>query len=125
VGLGEFFGFVFTKAIGLGDDISVQVSPTLYKELTRGLNDQNWFHGVLPRMMADSLISRNGQFLVRQSPNIDGQFVLVGMHDKKVKHVCLIGKDGKVSFSILIPYSMFTFPCRSKQPLESSGALCI
>lgn len=89
-----------SNSISPRDDISVQVSPTLYKELTRGLNDQNWFHGVLPRMMADSLISRNGQFLVRQSPNIDGQFVLVGMHDKKVKHVCLIGKDGKIQTTI-------------------------
>jgi hypothetical protein len=77
-------------------DISVQITPERYKELTRDLNAQNWYHGTLPRLKADALIRMNGQFLVRQSPNIPDQFVLVGMFDDNVRHVCLVSKDGKV-----------------------------
>ena len=74
----------------------MQITSERYKELTRDLQSYGWFHGVLPRLKADSMIRANGQFLVRQSPNMADQFVLVGMHDGTVRHVCLVNKDGKV-----------------------------
>ena len=62
--------------------------------------DSEWFHGLMTSQEAESLLKRNGQFLVRERPTQQGQFVLSVMHGGAVKHICLIGEDGEVGVSL-------------------------
>lgn len=77
--------------------MAVNITQNQFEELTRNLNHEPWFHGKLSRATAEAYIVNNGQFLVRQSPNIHGQIVLSGMQDKIVKHICLVDQEGFVS----------------------------
>jgi hypothetical protein len=77
--------------------MAVNITQRQFDEITRNLNHEPWFHGKLSRAAAEALIVENGQFLVRQSPNINGQIVLSGMQDQTVKHICLVDQQGFVS----------------------------
>jgi hypothetical protein len=70
-----------------------------FDEITRNLTHEPWFHGKLKRSDAETLIVENGHFLVRQSPNINGQIVLSGMQDQTIKHIFLVDQQGFVSFN--------------------------
>lgn len=74
----------------------VNLSTEIYEKITKNLSSQLWFHDLLSRQVAESLICNDGQFLVRRSPNIQRQIVLTGMHSNSIKHICLVGHDGKV-----------------------------
>lgn len=82
----------------------VNMSTEVYEKITKNLLDQLWFYDLLSRQIAESLISRDGEFLVRTSPNIKKQIVLTGMHLNTIKHICLlghdVGQDGKVCRNI-------------------------
>uniref|UniRef100_A0A915EI14 SH2 domain-containing protein n=1 Tax=Ditylenchus dipsaci TaxID=166011 RepID=A0A915EI14_9BILA len=78
-------------------DMTVEVSKQRYREITAELASCPWYHGLLSRAVAESLLCRDGQFLVRQSPNIADQFVLSGVHNQQFKHICLVSHEGKVS----------------------------
>lgn len=81
----------------------MNISADRYKEIVRGLDGCAWYHGTIPRMEAISRVRKNGQFLVRRSPNImDDQFVLTGMHDGVHRHVFLINREGQVGHLRLI-----------------------
>lgn len=43
------------------------------------LKSEKWFHGSISRVLAESLLKNDGDFLVRESQNTRGQFVLTGM----------------------------------------------
>lgn len=79
--------------------MAVNISDQQFGAITKHLSHEPWFHGKLSRATAESYIVENGQFLVRQSPNIHGQVVLSGMQDGIVKHICLVGQEGFVSLS--------------------------
>lgn len=56
-----------------------------------------WYHGPLSRTDAESLILKDGDFLVRASTSIPGQVVLSSMHKDKHQHLLMIDPtDGKV-----------------------------
>jgi hypothetical protein len=70
-----------------------------FQEITTNLLTEPWFHGPISREVAESRVQKNGQFLVRQSPNLKGQLVLTGMHKGDIRHVCLVDSDGNVRTS--------------------------
>ncbi|XP_057300423.1 SHC-transforming protein 1-like isoform X2 [Hydractinia symbiolongicarpus] len=55
-----------------------------------------WFHGTIPRNDAESLIQKDGEFLVRESASSKGQYVLTGMRDGLHRHLLLVDPQGKV-----------------------------
>ncbi|CRL04974.1 CLUMA_CG018206, isoform A [Clunio marinus] len=55
---------------------------------------ENWFHGSISRTHAESLLKHDGDFLVRESQNTRGQFVLTGMKSGYAKHLLLIDPEG-------------------------------
>ncbi|KAJ8304946.1 hypothetical protein KUTeg_018529 [Tegillarca granosa] len=57
---------------------------------------ETWYHGALPRKQAENLLKEDGDFLVRQSSNDLGQFVLSGRQHGVVKHLLLVDPDGVV-----------------------------
>lgn len=60
------------------------------------LQNEIWFHGQINRAEAERLLVNDGDFLVRESPNSEGQYVLSGMQDNTRKHLLLIDPDGVV-----------------------------
>ena len=57
---------------------------------------QSYFHGRIARANAEFLVKEDGDFLVRESANKPGQFVLTGLSNGKSQHLLLIDKSGKV-----------------------------
>lgn len=62
------------------------------------LEREIWFHGTISRTEAESLVRKDGDFLVRESQATIGQYVLTGMQDNNTKHLLLIDPEGVVSF---------------------------
>lgn len=61
------------------------------------LQNEIWFHGQISRAEAERLLKKDGDFLVRESPNSEGQYVLSGMQENTKKHLLLIDPEGIVS----------------------------
>lgn len=64
------------------------------------LMTESWFHGVISRPVAESMLHHDGEFLVRESKAKPGQYVLTGLKASTPKHLLLIDPEGVVSFSI-------------------------
>jgi len=45
---------------------------------------------------AEALLTKNGEFLVRESTKKSGQYVLTGMASGKAQHLLLMDRQGKV-----------------------------
>lgn len=57
---------------------------------------ESWFHGIISRPVAESLLVKEGDFLVRESQGKNGQYVLTGLAAKTPKHLLLIDPEGIV-----------------------------
>lgn len=60
------------------------------------LKQEIWFHGSVSRAEAESMLTRDGDFLVRESQGSPGQYVLTGMNNNTPKHLLLIDPEGVV-----------------------------
>ncbi|XP_062868830.1 SHC-transforming protein 2 [Trichomycterus rosablanca] len=60
------------------------------------LSQEAWYHGRMSRRDAEKLLVRDGDFLVRNSANNPGQYVLTGMHCGLPKHLLLVDPEGVV-----------------------------
>ncbi len=61
------------------------------------LRREMWYHGRMSRRDAENLLSRDGDFLVRDSATNPGQYVLTGMQCGLPKHLLLVDPEGVVS----------------------------
>lgn len=57
---------------------------------------ENWYHGAISRVVSESLLRTDGDFLVRESQGSSGQYVLTGLNAGQPKHLLLIDPDGCV-----------------------------
>ena len=57
----------------------------------------------LSRRTAETLLLRDGDFLVRESHGAPGQFVLTGLQNGVKKHLLLVDPEGVVSSSLSPP----------------------
>ncbi|XP_077975160.1 tyrosine-protein kinase Fer-like isoform X1 [Styela clava] len=55
-------------------------------DTSKDIRDQEWFHGSIPRNEANALLLSNGDFLLRESHNSPGDFVLSVLHEGTRKH---------------------------------------
>ena len=60
------------------------------------LPQQLYFHGRISRTEAEALVETEGEFLVRESSKIPGQFVLTGLSHDGPQHLLLMDRTGKV-----------------------------
>lgn len=60
------------------------------------LKHEVWYHGCVSRSEAESMLTKNGDFLVRESQGSPGQYVLTGMNNGMSKHLLLIDPEGVV-----------------------------
>uniref|UniRef100_A0A3Q2G7U2 SHC-transforming protein 1 n=1 Tax=Cyprinodon variegatus TaxID=28743 RepID=A0A3Q2G7U2_CYPVA len=106
---------------GPGGPMSVVVPPSLVQQL----QNETWFHGSLSRREAERLLTRDGDFLVRESGTTPGQYVLTGQQGGQPKHLLLVDPEGVVrtkdhrfgSVSHLISYHM-----DNRLPIVSAGS---
>lgn len=78
---------------GHGGPSSVTASPSMVQQL----QNEIWFHGSLNRREAERLLTRDGDFLVRESGTTPGQYVLTGQQGSQPKHLLLVDPEGVVS----------------------------
>ena len=62
---------------------------------------QLYYHGRISRSAAESLVQIDGDYLVRESTNKSGQYVLTGRSSGTAQHLLLIDKNGRVSYTII------------------------
>lgn len=60
------------------------------------LEREVWFHGAISRKEGESRLAHDGDFLVRESHNSPGQFVLTGMQNGARRHLLLVDPAGVV-----------------------------
>ncbi|XP_014256307.1 SHC-transforming protein 1 isoform X2 [Cimex lectularius] len=60
------------------------------------LQNEEWFHGVIDRAQAESMLKQDGDFLVRESSTTTGQYILTGLQGGTKKHLLLIDPEGMV-----------------------------
>ncbi|XP_062395109.1 SHC-transforming protein 1 isoform X2 [Sardina pilchardus] len=110
----------FDDALGISG-VPGSVAPPLAEQL----QSEPWFHGPLSRRQAERLLTRDGDFLVRESGTTPGQYVLTGQQGGQPKHLLLVDPEGVVrtkdhrfeSVSHLISYHM-----DNRLPIVSAGS---
>ncbi|XP_063055599.1 SHC-transforming protein 1 isoform X2 [Engraulis encrasicolus] len=113
----------FDDALGMGGPGGSAGSGAL--PLAEQLQSESWFHGPLSRRQAERLLTRDGDFLVRESGTTPGQYVLTGQQGGQPKHLLLVDPEGVVrtkdhrfeSVSHLISYHM-----DNRLPIVSAGS---
>lgn len=91
-----YFPEPFDDALGVsghGGPGSASAVPPLVQQL----QCEAWFHGGLSRKEAERLLTRDGDFLVRESGTTPGQYVLTGQQGGQPKHLLLVDPEGVVS----------------------------
>ncbi|XP_051836578.1 SHC-transforming protein 4 [Antechinus flavipes] len=94
-------------------------------QIKRQLKNEDCYHGKLSRKAAESLLIKDGDFLVRESVTSPGQYVLSGLQGGQAKHLLLVDPEGKVrtkdhvfdNVGHLIRYHM-----ENSLPIISSGS---
>uniref|UniRef100_A0A8C2ZEF0 SHC-transforming protein 1 n=1 Tax=Cyclopterus lumpus TaxID=8103 RepID=A0A8C2ZEF0_CYCLU len=112
--------FVFKEPFDDALGVSAAAPP-----LVQQLQCEAWFHGSLSRREAERLLTRDGDFLVRESGTTPGQYVLTGQQGGQPKHLLLVDPEGVVrtkdhrfeSVSHLISYHM-----DNRLPIVSAGS---
>lgn len=61
------------------------------------LEKMKWFHGLLTRDMAEKLLVKDGDYLVRETNKADRQYVLSGKYKGECRHIFLVDPSGVVS----------------------------
>uniref|UniRef100_A0A8C4T0U1 SHC adaptor protein 4 n=1 Tax=Erpetoichthys calabaricus TaxID=27687 RepID=A0A8C4T0U1_ERPCA len=102
---------------------------TILQHINEELKNEVWYHGKLSRKDAESLLTENGDFLVRESINSPGQYVLSGLEGGSVRHLLLVDPEGMVRTKDHIFQSvghLIHFHMDNQQPIISSGSkLCL
>ncbi|XP_070712303.1 tyrosine-protein kinase Fes/Fps isoform X2 [Pempheris klunzingeri] len=65
---------------------------TPVQEVDRPLEQQDWYHGAIPRLEVQQLLKNDGDFLVRKSQEKQG-YVLSVQYDKSCKHFLIQNTD--------------------------------
>lgn len=74
--------------------------------INQQLRDEDCYHGKLSRKAAESLLVKDGDFLVRESATSPGQYVLSGLQGGQAKHLLLVDPEGKVLLTYHSLYRM-------------------
>ena len=69
------------------------------------LHKEEWFHGQISRKESETLVVRDGDFLVRESKVAQSQYVLTGMQNECRKHLLLVDPNGVVSVIVYLSCS--------------------
>lgn len=87
----------FDDALGVAGHSGPAAATAAAPPLVQQLQCEAWFHGGLSRREAERLLTRDGDFLVRESGTTPGQYVLTGQQGGQAKHLLLVDPEGVVS----------------------------
>lgn len=73
-----------------------ETSPNPNSGVSSSLEDELWFHGVMTRKESEQLLTKDGDFLVRESCSQAGQYILTAKKDDCNFHVLLVDPDGVI-----------------------------
>ncbi|XP_077375489.1 SHC-transforming protein 1-like isoform X2 [Festucalex cinctus] len=108
---------------------SQQCSSPCETHIQNLIQEERWFHGRLERERAESLLTCNGDFLVRESSSVCGQYVLSGMDGTTVRHLLLVDPHGQVRTCDRVFHSvghLVRFHMHSQIPIVTgSNQLCL
>ncbi|XP_004451069.1 breast cancer anti-estrogen resistance protein 3 isoform X1 [Dasypus novemcinctus] len=85
----SFFGVKFSKERHVMDRTPERLKKELEEELllsSEDLRSHAWYHGRIPRQVSESLVQRDGDFLVRDSLSSPGNFVLTCQWKNLAQH---------------------------------------
>ena len=60
------------------------------------LQKETWYFGSICRADAERFVAQDGEFLVRESQGLPGQFILTGMNSGVRKHLLLVDPEGVI-----------------------------
>uniref|UniRef100_A0A914Q9C4 SH2 domain-containing protein n=1 Tax=Panagrolaimus davidi TaxID=227884 RepID=A0A914Q9C4_9BILA len=106
----------------------LHLSREQFIQLSEYLKDQPWFHGTIHRMLAESRLVKNGEFLLRQSTFQPGQFILSVLRYRIPHHNCLVNQEGQIrsharKFTSVIHLIQFHFTTSTPICSKSSAIL--
>uniref|UniRef100_T1J3P8 Tyrosine-protein kinase n=1 Tax=Strigamia maritima TaxID=126957 RepID=T1J3P8_STRMM len=110
------------------EELCRHVSKTLVVHPDLPLQDEDWFHGVLPREEVVRLLVRDGDYLVRETLRNDEQQIVLSVRWKGHKHfIVQVTVDTKYRFegpSFPTIQELVSYQHRSKMPVTNkSGAI--
>lgn len=100
---------------------------SLPSDIAQLLNEE-WFHGIIDRAQAESLLKEDGDFLVRESGSTPGQYILTGLQGTTKKHLLLIDPEGMVRTKDHMFESvshLINFHCDNKLPIISAESALV
>eukprot|EP00040_Diaphanoeca_grandis_P003000 m.23377 g.23377 ORF g.23377 m.23377 type:complete len:454 (-) comp14193_c0_seq1:224-1585(-) len=118
------FDYDDTMAMDDTDASLLQLAPK-GPEIDRPLEDEQWFHHNLDRNAAEQYLRGEGDFLVRESTQAFGQYILSVMQDGFPKHLLLVDPNGIVRTRDLrfeSPSHLINYHVKSQIPILSRGS---
>ena len=73
-----------------------QIGNSLFHGIDENLDQVIWFHEQFSREDAESLLKRDGDYLVRVSVKAEKQYVLSGRYQNECRHIILVDPSGVV-----------------------------
>lgn len=95
------------------------------EELERPLDEEQWFHPNLDRRGAEAFLQQEGDFLVRESTQAFGQYILSVMQDGRPKHLLLVDPNGVVRTRDMrfdSPSHLINYHVQARIPILSRGS---
>lgn len=110
-----------------GDDVDTEdlIPAPGAADLERPLGEELWFHPNLDRRGAESFLQHEGDFLVRESTQAFGQYILSVMQDGVPKHLLLVDPNGVVrtrDTRFDSPSHLINYHIRGRIPILSRGS---
>lgn len=68
-----------------------------------------WFHGLMTRENAEKLLTRDGDYLVRETNKAEKQYVLSGRYKGECRHIFLVDPSGVVCILYFFPFIVLLF----------------
>lgn len=114
-----------TMVGGDEDDIENLVQAPGAEELERPMDQEQWYHPNLDRRGAEEFIMQEGDFLVRESSQAFGQYILSIIQDGIPKHLLLVDPNGVVRTRDMrfdSPSHLINYHVRARIPILSRGS---
>lgn len=109
-----------------GDDADAALEMAPPTEDERTLTQEIWFFTGIGRLQAEQLLVGDGDFLVRESMNEMGQYILTVLQDGYFKHLLLVDPLGRVRTAtqqFTSPSHLINYHIKTGRPIQSRGSV--
>jgi len=117
--------FDYDDTMGIETDASQLELAPKGQEIERPIDQEQWFHHNLDRRNAETYLQREGDFLIRESSQAFGQYILSVLQDGFPKHLLLVDPNGIVRTRDLrfdSPSHLVNYHVKVNVPILSRGS---